>query len=200
MLASNQQLAPALPPAMITPASQASRSTVSRPWPRQMASMFSVLPPATRTTSWASTNARRSSTVRANSPDRSARTSGRGRSGRTSPRRDRCHRWPWARRAPWVWPCRPVRTGTGRSGRRGPLPSAHRDDVALGHDSSMGTRTPRSCATSIARSYPASTCRTTPMPGSDRSTRASRSPAFAVPSATTTMPAWIEYPIPTPPP
>ena len=35
---------------------------------------------------------------------------------------------------------------------------------------------------------------------SDRSTLASRSPALAVPSATTTMPAWIEYPMPTPPP
>ena len=68
MLASNQQLAPALPPAMITPASHASRSTISRSCARQMANMFSVLPPATRTTSWASTNERRSSTVRANSP------------------------------------------------------------------------------------------------------------------------------------
>ena len=35
---------------------------------------------------------------------------------------------------------------------RGPLPSAHRHDVAFGHDSSIGIRTPRSCATSIARS------------------------------------------------
>ena len=40
----------------------------------------------------------------------------------------------------------------------------------------------------------------TPVPGSAVSTRSSRSAASVVPSATTTMPAWIELPIPTPPP
>ena len=40
----------------------------------------------------------------------------------------------------------------------------------------------------------------TPVPGSVVSTRSSRSAASSVPSATTTMPAWIELPMPTPPP
>ena len=39
-----------------------------------------------------------------------------------------------------------------------------------------------------------------PMPGSAVSTRRMRSPASGVPSATHTWPAWIESPIPTPPP
>ena len=38
------------------------------------------------------------------------------------------------------------------------------------------------------------------MPGSLVSTRRSFSPASAVPSATQTWPAWIERPMPTPPP
>src|SRR5919108_34433 len=38
------------------------------------------------------------------------------------------------------------------------------------------------------------------MPGSVVSTRSSRSAASLVPSATTTIPAWIALPIPTPPP
>ena len=38
------------------------------------------------------------------------------------------------------------------------------------------------------------------MPGSLTSTRSRRARAFSVPSATTTIPAWIEYPMPTPPP
>ena len=38
------------------------------------------------------------------------------------------------------------------------------------------------------------------MPGSFVSTRSSRASAAALPSHTTTMPAWIEFPIPTPPP
>ena len=38
------------------------------------------------------------------------------------------------------------------------------------------------------------------MPGSAVSTRSSFSSASAVPSATQTIPAWIERPIPTPPP
>ena len=42
--------------------------------------------------------------------------------------------------------------------------------------------------------------RMTPIPGSLVSTLCSRSAALEVPSATTTMPAWIELPIPTPPP
>src|SRR6058998_4205046 len=39
-----------------------------------------------------------------------------------------------------------------------------------------------------------------PVPGSVVSTRSRRRAASGVPSATTTMPAWIEYPMPTPPP
>src|SRR6202049_5009151 len=64
----------------------------------------------------------------------------------------------------------------------------------------MGMRTPRSRATSCARAYPASACRMTPVPGSLVSTRSSFRAAASVPSATTTMPAWMERPIPTPPP
>src|SRR5260370_33252196 len=64
----------------------------------------------------------------------------------------------------------------------------------------MGIRTPRSLATSIARSYPASACRMTPGPGSLVSTRSSLRAASAVPSATTTIPAAVERPMPTPPP
>ncbi len=52
--------------------------------------------------------------------------------------------------------------------------------------SRIGMRTPRSAATSSARSYPASTCRMTPMPGSLVSTRRIFSPASFVPSATET--------------
>ena len=40
----------------------------------------------------------------------------------------------------------------------------------------------------------------TPVPGSAVSTRCSRAAASGVPSATTTIPAWMEYPMPTPPP
>src|SRR5216684_6590109 len=65
---------------------------------------------------------------------------------------------------------------------------------------SMGMWTPRSWATSRARGYPASACRMTPVPGSFVSTRSSLRAASAVPSATTTIPAWIERPMPTPPP
>lgn len=49
-------------------------------------------------------------------------------------------------------------------------------------------------------SYPASTCRMTPIPGSFVRTRRIFSPASRVPSATVTCPAWIERPMPTPPP
>ena len=61
-------------------------------------------------------------------------------------------------------------------------------------------RTPRSAATSTARSYPASAWRITPVPGSQVSTRSSFCAARSVPSATHTIPAWMERPIPTPPP
>src|SRR5580765_6749370 len=64
----------------------------------------------------------------------------------------------------------------------------------------IGRSRPRSRAVSTAFSYPASACRITPAPGSLVSTRRSRASASGVPSATTTIPAWIEYPIPTPPP
>lgn len=83
-----------------------------------------------------------------------------------------------------------------------PLPSArlllpHRRELlerrGPGHDhrqfpSCIGIRTPRSTATSSARSYPASTCRITPIPGSFLSTRASFWAASTVPSATETCP------------
>ena len=62
--------------------------------------------------------------------------------------------------------------------------------LALKHSQvNPGTSTPRSSAQRIASSYPASTWRITPMPGSLVSTRCKRRAASAVPSATTTMPA-----------
>src|SRR5581483_7692788 len=64
----------------------------------------------------------------------------------------------------------------------------------------LGRSSPWVAACSIASAYPASACRMTPVPGSVVSTRSSRSAASSDPSATTTMPAWIELPIPTPPP
>jgi hypothetical protein len=73
--------------------------------------------------------------------------------------------------------------------------SSHRrelfEDRRLGHDhrqipSFMGIRTARSAATSSARSYPASTCLITPMPGSLVSTRRSFCAASSVPSASET--------------
>src|SRR5690606_34688396 len=66
--------------------------------------------------------------------------------------------------------------------------------------SSIGMRMPFSRANRMAFSYPASAWRTTPIPGSVVSTRSRRFSAALVPSATITMPAWREYPIPTPPP
>ena len=62
----NQQREPALPPQSTTPASQASRKAASTPWTRQTASMFAVLPPRTKMTSWARRNSRMSRTVRLN--------------------------------------------------------------------------------------------------------------------------------------
>src|SRR5205807_3271643 len=63
-----------------------------------------------------------------------------------------------------------------------------------------GICTPRSRATWIASSYPASACRRMPVAGSLVSTRSSRLAAAGVPSATITWPACSEYPMPTPPP
>src|SRR5215468_9282507 len=65
---------------------------------------------------------------------------------------------------------------------------------------SIGTRTPLFFANLIASGYPASTCRTTPMPGSFVNTRSMRVAISFVPSATVTCPACCEYPMPTPPP
>src|SRR5262245_235076 len=71
----------------------------------------------------------------------------------------------------------------------------------LDHQTSrLGRSSLCSLAGAIASAYPASAWRITPVPGSVVSTRSSRSSASAEPSATTTMPAWIELPIPTPPP
>jgi hypothetical protein len=58
--------------------------------------------------------------------------------------------------------------------------------------SSMGIRRPDVCAKLRAAGYPASTCRSTPIPGSVVSTRSRRSAASSVPSATTTIPACCE--------
>src|SRR5690606_37014593 len=64
----------------------------------------------------------------------------------------------------------------------------------------LGRSRPRSAATWRARSYPASAWRITPVPGSLVRTSSRRRSAWAVPSATTWAPAWMELPIPTPPP
>ena len=63
-----------------------------------------------------------------------------------------------------------------------------------------GICTPRSRATWMASSYPASAWRRTPIAGSLVNTRSSRFAAAGVPSATITWPACSEYPMPTPPP
>src|SRR5437588_7302135 len=57
---------------------------------------------------------------------------------------------------------------------------------------SSGIFNPFSRAVSSASSYPASTCRATPRPGSLVSTRLSRFDASALPSATETWPACRE--------
>src|SRR5438105_11002953 len=67
-------------------------------------------------------------------------------------------------------------------------------------DRGIGIRMPREAAVAIASGYPASACRATPMPGSQVSTRSSLASASTEPSATITIPAWSEYPMPTPPP
>src|SRR5215211_7467628 len=68
------------------------------------------------------------------------------------------------------------------------------------HSRKVGRSSSPSLAASSASSYPASACRSTPVAGSVVRTRSSRSAMSAEPSATTTMPAWIELPMPTPPP
>src|SRR6476620_4225445 len=77
-----------------------------------------------------------------------------------------------------------------RSGRRAHSPRT----------GGIGSSRPCSAAASTAPSYPASACRRTPIAGSVVSTRSRRSAIPSVPSATTTMPAWIAFPIPTAPP
>ncbi len=56
----------------------------------------------------------------------------------------------------------------------------------------IGTFTPLFSAKSAASSYPASTCRATPIPGSFVSTRSMRFAIISVPSATVTCPACNE--------
>ena len=60
------------------------------------------------------------------------------------------------------------------------------------HGRAIGMRTPVFFANSLASSYPASTCRITPMPGSVVSTRSMRLAIMSVPSATVTCPACSE--------
>src|SRR5213594_2761791 len=59
---------------------------------------------------------------------------------------------------------------------------------------------PCSSAKRMASSYPASAWRTTPIPGSVVRTGPIRRSASSVPSHTTRAPAWVEYPMQTPPP
>lgn len=78
-----------------------------------------------------------------------------------------------------------------RRGVRGELGDPGEEQRAGGtavghHDSRMGTRRPPRSAAATASSYPASTCRSTPRPGSLDSTRASLAAARSVPSATDT--------------
>src|SRR5208282_6822606 len=79
-------------------------------------------------------------------------------------------------------------------------PPCLRVSVVGVHDRAIGIRTPVFAANSLASSYPASTWRITPIPGSVVSTRSMREAIMSVPSATVTCPACSEYPIPTPPP
>src|SRR6185437_5487156 len=69
-----------------------------------------------------------------------------------------------------------------------------------GGNYNIGIFTPDFFANSVASAYPASTCRTTPIPGSLVSTRSIRAAISFVPSATVTCPECCEYPTPTPPP
>ena len=199
MLASNQQFAPALPPAMTTPASHASRRIASRPCDapdgehvRRVAARPRGPRPGQHERAQVLDRPREQIEIARLERVR------RERAVEASPRRDRCRRSPSAR------------SSTLGLGRIGQLEQERIDRVVEGHCpppiatmcrsvmvSCIGMRTPRSCATSIARSYPASACRTTPMPGSDRqhALRAARA-AFAVPSATTTMPGVDRVPDP----
>src|SRR3989441_1280583 len=88
-----------------------------------------------------------------------------------------------------------------------PRPAAAGDDLTRADQqrpqslaSRIGSRMACRRAASIASGYPASAWRAMPIPGSFVSTRSSRRPAAAVPSATLTCPAWSEFPMPTPPP
>ena len=64
----------------------------------------------------------------------------------------------------------------------------------------IGILIPCFFAIDCAFSYPASACLTIPIPGSVVRTCTSLASLSSVPSATTTIPAWIARPIPTPPP
>ena len=86
-----------------------------------------------------------------------------------------------------------------------PLPVLRRDSRR--RPPSLGSRRRRGLREAVLGSPPRALPRSPrrdaaahPVPGSVVSTRSSRSAASSVPSATTTMPAWIELPIPTPPP
>jgi len=72
------------------------------------------------------------------------------------------------------------------------IPPCLRVSVVGVHGSAIGMRTPVFAANSLASSYPASTCRITPMPGSVVSTRSMRFAIISVPSATVTCPACSE--------
>jgi len=86
------------------------------------------------------------------------------------------------------------RVAAGRSRKLREIANQQATTPAVSRHSSavlsrIGTTRPCSSAAAIASSYPASACRSTPVPGSVASTRSSRSPASSVPSATTTIPA-----------
>ena len=76
----------------------------------------------------------------------------------------------------------------GTAAQREQLASAANE----GRHSLMGIRRPAWRANRCAPSYPASTCRTTPMPGSQVMTRSRARAATGVPSATVTCPACSE--------
>src|ERR1019366_6726370 len=64
----------------------------------------------------------------------------------------------------------------------------------------IGMEMPWAFAWFSAAGYPASTWRSTPVSGSFASPRSSFCAASTLPSATLTWPAWIDLPMPTPPP
>ncbi len=123
------------------------------PWTRQTASRLAVLPPPTKIRSCDSTNVpevaviaveqvevRRLEAVGGNAGEEPHH----GHGDRARRRRQQAHLGP--RRDPPD----PPRSGT--PDRPDILPAAHGDDVPVGHGSRMGIRTPRSAATSSARS------------------------------------------------